>query len=127
MKSCWRTGSSGLPSSLFTSRSSRPASGSAARSCTPYSACSACKEWMEAETSERRADLYLLLDVDVPGFADGARDSGARRDELHEEFRRALEEFGAKYVLISGTWKERRKRAIEAVRGAGRANDGRLR
>lgn len=84
----------------------------------------ACPEWIVAEARKRRADLYLLLDVDVPWMADGARDSGARREELHEEFRRALEEFGAKFVLISGTWEERRRRAIEAVRGARTASDG---
>jgi len=56
--------------------------------------------------------------VDVPWIADAARDSGARREELHEEFRRALDEFGAKFVLISGNWEERRQRAIDAVRGA---------
>ena len=78
----------------------------------------ACPEWIEAEARKRRADLYLLLDVDVPLIADDALDSGARREELHEEFRRVLEEFGAKYVLISGTWEERRQRAIDAVRGA---------
>jgi NadR type nicotinamide-nucleotide adenylyltransferase len=87
----------------------------------------ACPEWIEAEAHKRRADLYLLLDIDVPWLADGARDSGARRDELYEEFRRALEEFGAEYVLISGTWEERRQRAIEAVRGARTASDDGLR
>ena len=78
----------------------------------------ACPEWIEAEARKRRADLYLLLDVDVPWSADAARDSGARREELHEEFRRALEEFGGKFVLIFGTWEERRKRAIEAIEAA---------
>jgi NadR type nicotinamide-nucleotide adenylyltransferase len=87
----------------------------------------ACPEWIEAEARKRRADLYLLLDVDVPWTADDARDSGARREELHEEFRRALDEFEAKYMLISGTWEERRQRAIDAVRGAGTASDRRLR
>ena len=74
-----------------------------------------CPEWIEAEARKRRADLYLLLDVDVPWTADGARDSGARRNELHAEFRSALEEFGAKFVLVSGSWDERRKRAIEII------------
>ena len=83
----------------------------------------ACPEWIVAEARKRRADLYLLLDIDVLWIADGARDSGARRGELHEEFRRALQEFGAKFVLISGTWEERRQRAIDAVRGVGRAAD----
>jgi len=83
----------------------------------------ACPEWIVAEARKRRADLYLLLDIDVLWIADAARDSGARRGELHEEFRRALEEFGAKFVLISGTWEERRRRAIEAVRGARTASD----
>jgi len=74
-----------------------------------------CPEWIEREARKRRADLYLLLDIDVPWVADPARDSGVRRDQLHDEFREALEEFEARYELVSGEWKERLQHAIGAI------------
>jgi NadR type nicotinamide-nucleotide adenylyltransferase len=74
-----------------------------------------CPEWIEREARKRRADLYLLLDIDVPWVADPARDSGERRDRLHDEFRDALEEFEARYELVSGEWKERLRHAIRAI------------
>ena len=74
-----------------------------------------CPEWIEREARNRRADLYLLLDIDVPWVADPARDSGERRDQLHDEFRETLEEFEARYELVSGEWKERLRHAIRAI------------
>ena len=80
-----------------------------------------CPEWIEREARKRRADLYLWLDIDVPWIADPARDSGQRRDQLHDEFREALEEFEAKYELIAGEWKGRLQRAIRAIEATLRA------
>lgn len=74
-----------------------------------------CPEWIEREARKRRADLYLLLDIDVPWVADPARDSGERRDQLHDEFREALEEFEARSELVSGEWNERLRHAIRAI------------
>jgi NadR type nicotinamide-nucleotide adenylyltransferase len=79
----------------------------------------ACPQWIERAARNRRADLYLLLDIDVPWVADPVRDCGDTRMELHEEFRSVLEEFGAKYVVISGTWDERLRRAVAAIECAG--------
>jgi NadR type nicotinamide-nucleotide adenylyltransferase len=77
-----------------------------------------CPEWIEAEARKRRADLYLLLDIDVPWIADPVRDCGDRREELHQEFRQALEEFGAKFVVVYGTWEQRLIRAVQATESA---------
>jgi HTH-type transcriptional repressor of NAD biosynthesis genes len=74
-----------------------------------------CPEWIEQAARDRRADLYLFLDVDVPWIADPVRDSAERREALHDHFRRALGEFGAEFVVISGPWEERWKRAVEAI------------
>jgi NadR type nicotinamide-nucleotide adenylyltransferase len=73
----------------------------------------AAPEWMARTADERRADLYLLLDIDVPWSPDAQRDRGDRRDEMHALFRDALH--GRRIVVISGTWEERRLRAIEAI------------
>ena len=72
--------------------------------------------WIERVARERRGDLYLLLDVDVPWIADVQRDRGDRRDEMHALFRETLERNGARYVTISGTWAERQDRALALVR-----------
>lgn len=74
-----------------------------------------CPAWIVDEAWRRKADLYLLMACDQPWVADGVRDSGARRDELHGEFEAALREFGARFVTISGGWDERRRQAIAAI------------
>jgi NadR type nicotinamide-nucleotide adenylyltransferase len=78
----------------------------------------AVPQWVQTKAQERLADFYLLLDIDVPWIRDPVRDSGQTRVELHEDFRNALEEFGARYELISGKWDERLRRSIEAIGAA---------
>lgn len=78
----------------------------------------ACLDWIETKARERRADLYLLMNVDTPFVVDPARDSADVRQELFGKFRCALEEFEAKYVVISGAWKERMRGAIAAIQAA---------
>lgn len=68
---------------------------------------------VEAVARTRLADLYLLLDIDVPWIPDPVRDSGETREELQEGFRRVLKEFRASFELISGPWDQRFDRAVE--------------
>ncbi|HEY7515137.1 MAG TPA: ATP-binding protein [Vicinamibacteria bacterium] len=75
----------------------------------------ACPEWVERAAHDRRAPLYLLLRPDVPWVPDPARDRGGQRDELHELFRTTLTEFSACFREISGSWTERRGRALAAI------------
>jgi NadR type nicotinamide-nucleotide adenylyltransferase len=70
-----------------------------------------CPDWIERAAGERRADLYLLLDIDVAWAPDAQRDRGDRREEMHALFAEGIP--GA--VVIRGTWEERRLRAIEAI------------
>ncbi len=77
----------------------------------------ACPESVERAARSRRADLYLLLDIDVPWIADPVRDCGDARVALHDEFRRVLEQFDANYMLISGSWEERFRLAVAAIDG----------
>jgi len=74
-----------------------------------------CPDWVVEAARNRLSGLYLFLDIDVPWISDPVRDSGDTRVELHEAFRSALEEFGAKYQLISGPWDARFRRAVEAI------------
>lgn len=76
----------------------------------------AVPQWVQTKAGDRLADLYLLLDIDVPWIWDPVRDCGETRKELHDDFRSALEEFGARYELISGNWEERLRRSIEIIR-----------
>ncbi|HEY6843231.1 MAG TPA: ATP-binding protein [Thermoanaerobaculia bacterium] len=76
----------------------------------------ACPAMVEALARQRRADLYLLLDIDVPWIRDGVRDAGATRDLLHERFCDVLDEIGADVRAISGNWDERLRLAIAECR-----------
>jgi len=75
----------------------------------------ACPQWIADLAVERRPDLYLLPEIDVPWIADGIRDRGERREEMHELFLDAVVASGAQYVVIEGSWKERWQRAVESV------------
>ena len=72
-----------------------------------------CPEWIEAEARARKADLYLLTDVDVPWTIDDVRDSAAPREILHREFLIGLANFGANFVAIRGN---REVRFLEAIK-----------
>ena len=74
-----------------------------------------CPKWIEAEARVRRADLYLLLDTDVPWTADPARDAGGEmREDLFDAFRAALDEFETQWQIVSGDW-ESRWRAVRQL------------
>jgi len=75
----------------------------------------ACPAWIEQATRDRRADLYLLCDIDVPWVPDRARDRPHMREHMHALFVEALETLGARYVTIRGGWDERFAVAMEAT------------
>ena len=63
-----------------------------------------CPGWIEEEAYERRADLYLLLDTDIPWHPDPVRDAGSpeEREELFDAFRATLDEMGTTWRIVSG-------------------------
>lgn len=76
-----------------------------------------CPVWIGHEARARKADLYLLTDIDIPWAADEVRDSAATRAALHGEFSVTLAAFGARFVVIRGGWDARfaaAERAIDA-------------
>jgi NadR type nicotinamide-nucleotide adenylyltransferase len=77
-----------------------------------------CPQWIRATASARRYDLHLLLDADVPWVADPQRDLPHRRASMLAWLRRKLEADGRPHRLVSGTWEERHRAAIEAVETA---------
>lgn len=74
-----------------------------------------CPAWIVDEARKRKADLYLLLDIDVAWVPDGVRDAGARRETLHEDFIATLRAFEANVVTIAGGWEERLRQAIATI------------
>jgi NadR type nicotinamide-nucleotide adenylyltransferase len=71
--------------------------------------------WIEDAERRRRADLYLLCDVDVPWEPDGVRDRPADRAAMFAEFERALLRRRANVAIVRGTWAERSATALAAV------------
>jgi HTH-type transcriptional regulator, transcriptional repressor of NAD biosynthesis genes len=69
-----------------------------------------CPAWIRAAARQRRYDLYLLLDVDVP-WVDDQRHLPHRRREFFERCRKALESHCRPFVIIRGDWSERLEQA----------------
>lgn len=72
-------------------------------------------EWIVQEARARAGALYLLTRPDIPWVADGVRDRGHRRDEMHALFERRLQELGLTYVEISGEREARMAAAVQAI------------
>ena len=68
--------------------------------------------WLEGEAEARRADVYLLCDVDVPWIADGIRDRPENRAAMLALFREALVARGAHVVNVRGSWAERQNASL---------------
>lgn len=74
-----------------------------------------CPEWIEEAARERRGDLYLLCEPDLPWTADGVRDRPASRQELFSLFEGAMREFGCTSVDVSGTGVARERAALSSA------------
>jgi NadR type nicotinamide-nucleotide adenylyltransferase len=75
-----------------------------------------CPEWIAETARSRAAHLYLLMQPDIPWIADGVRDRGEQRDEMHALFRARLQAFGVHVVEIAGDRTQRIDRALAAIR-----------
>jgi NadR type nicotinamide-nucleotide adenylyltransferase len=79
----------------------------------------ACPAWIE-RAAARRADLYLLLAIDVPWQPDPARDPDpSARETLYARFAEVLDEFGATWRVVDGDWEARYRAAVAAITGTG--------
>lgn len=63
----------------------------------------------------RRPDLYLLTDVGAPFVQDGTRDGESIREWMHETFVAELTAQRRPFRLLSGSWQERFKTAVECI------------
>lgn len=74
-----------------------------------------CPEWITAAVGARQADLYLLLDIDVPWTPDPQRDRPYDRAAMQALFRTALVRRGFRFREIRGEWRERFLAARTAI------------
>jgi NadR type nicotinamide-nucleotide adenylyltransferase len=72
-------------------------------------------DWIAEEARKRAGDLYLLMQPDIPWVADGIRDRGDRRDEMHQLFAVKLAGLGLRFVEIGGSRAERLRSAVQAI------------
>ncbi|WP_253716835.1 AAA family ATPase [Sphingomonas sp. AP4-R1] len=73
------------------------------------------------DSFDETADLYLLLDIDMPWVDDGTRFFGdaERRRKFFDCSRDQLERRGLPYAIVSGAPEERFERSLAAIREAG--------
>ena len=60
-------------------------------------------------------DIYLLCKPDIPYVADHQRENPEDRDRLYEIYKSNLQEMGAHFIEIRGSYQERLEQAIEAI------------
>ena len=76
-----------------------------------------CHPYIEEQISERKYDLYLLCNIDLPWVKDELREypDEAPRRELYGIYKNILQNQSVPWVDISGNYDERLQKAIEAV------------
>lgn len=74
-----------------------------------------CPQWIQDEALKRQPALYILAHIDTPWVADGIRDRGDRREEMHQVFIDTLKRFNAPYTELNGLNDERLQNAIRIV------------
>jgi NadR type nicotinamide-nucleotide adenylyltransferase len=83
-----------------------------------------CPRWILDAARERRPDLYLLLDIDLPWVPDPQRDRGHMRSEMQALFHEAVGRSGAPYAIISGDADRRFAMARTAIDNLLKAGQG---
>lgn len=74
-----------------------------------------CPPWIDELAQARRAQLYLLMKADIPWLADGVRDRGHMRDEMHQLFADKLRAMKLNFVEIGGEREARFEAAVRAI------------
>ncbi len=72
-------------------------------------------EWITKTARDRRPDLYLLTEIDVPWIPDNMRDRENRRDEMQQLFRDEVAASGSPYAIIRGSWQSRFAAACDSI------------
>jgi NadR type nicotinamide-nucleotide adenylyltransferase len=72
--------------------------------------------WIDERIRKAHFDLVLVCDTDIPWIPDPVRENGGqRREKLMDRYRKELEQYGLEWCLVSGTGKERTRRAVQII------------
>jgi NadR type nicotinamide-nucleotide adenylyltransferase len=71
--------------------------------------------WLNRIVEQRKYDLYLLTNIDIPWIEDGQRDRPFDRDNIFGLFKSALDFYKLPYYIISGDYVEREQSAIHTI------------
>lgn len=76
-----------------------------------------CHSWILNQIEERKYDLYLLCNVDLPWVKDELREYPdlARREKLYNIYKEIMLNQPVPWIDISGNYEERLQKAIDAV------------
>jgi NadR type nicotinamide-nucleotide adenylyltransferase len=76
-----------------------------------------CHQWILDQAAQRKYDLYLLCNTDLPWVKDELREYPdlPTRDKLYHIYKDMMVNQSVPWADISGTDEERLKRAVEAV------------
>ena len=76
-----------------------------------------CHSYINEQIEQRKYDLYLLCNIDLPWVRDELREypDEAPRKELYTIYKKILQNQPIPWVDINGNYKERLQKAIEAV------------
>lgn len=74
-----------------------------------------CPEWITENLRNRKYDLNLLTDIDIPWEADPQREHPHLRKYFFDLYKKELESSGVNFVVISGGWEERLANSIKAI------------
>ena len=80
-----------------------------------------CNNWILNRIVERKYDLYLLCNIDLPWVKDELREYPdlASREKLYHYYKESMIEQNVPWVGISGSYEERLQKAISAVDALG--------
>ena len=76
-----------------------------------------CHDWILNQIVERKYDLYLLCDIDLPWVKDELREYPdlVTREKLYHHYKDIMVNQSVPWVNISGNYEERLQKAIDAV------------
>ena len=74
--------------------------------------------WILSRIAERKYDLYLFTEIDIPWQADKLREHPAPEMRVHFQklYSQLISATGVPFTVISGNWAKRNRTAIKAVK-----------
>ncbi|MEJ2583994.1 MAG: ATP-binding protein [Robiginitalea sp.] len=74
-----------------------------------------CDPELEKYALENQYDLYLLTGIDIPWEADDLRDKPGEREKMYAYFKKSLEKYKRRFVILKGSRATRLQLAIRHI------------